>query len=188
VSGLEKSRWVSGLGAFALAFGLSFASVPSAATGADDAGAPSKASSTRSAKPAKATRPQAKPARRAARAPERPSLGQTQGLHRVEDALDLKSSVALVVDQDTDQVLFSKNSEAVLPIASITKLMTALVVTEAALPAEEALKKNNIRYELYMYDGANHAFHNDTAPTRYNEAAAKLAWQRSIEFFKKYVN
>jgi len=53
---------------------------------------------------------------------------------------------------------------------------------------EEALKKNNIRYELYMYDGANHAFHNDTAPTRYNEAAAKLAWQRSIEFFKKYVN
>lgn len=52
---------------------------------------------------------------------------------------------------------------------------------------EEALKKNNIRYELYMYDGVNHAFHNDTAPTRYNEAAAKLAWQRTIEFFKKYV-
>jgi carboxymethylenebutenolidase len=49
---------------------------------------------------------------------------------------------------------------------------------------EEALKKNNIRYELYMYEGANHAFHNDTAPTRYNEAAAKLAWQRTIEFFK----
>lgn len=52
---------------------------------------------------------------------------------------------------------------------------------------EEALKKNNIRYELYMYDGVNHAFHNDTAPTRYNEAAAKLAWQRTIEFFTKYV-
>ena len=52
---------------------------------------------------------------------------------------------------------------------------------------EEALKKNNIRYGLYMYEGANHAFHNDTAPTRYNEAAAKLAWQRSMEFFKKYV-
>jgi len=52
---------------------------------------------------------------------------------------------------------------------------------------EEALKKNNIRYELYMYDGVNHAFHNDTAPTRYNETAAKLAWQRTIEFFKKYV-
>ena len=52
---------------------------------------------------------------------------------------------------------------------------------------EEALKKNNIQYELFMYDGANHAFHNDTAPTRYNEAAAKLAWQRTIDFFKKHV-
>lgn len=52
---------------------------------------------------------------------------------------------------------------------------------------EEALKKNNITYELYLYEGVNHAFHNDTAPTRYNEAAAKLAWKRSIGFFKKYV-
>ncbi len=52
---------------------------------------------------------------------------------------------------------------------------------------EEALKKNNITYELYMYEGANHAFHNDTAPTRYNEAAAKLAWQRTVEFFGKYL-
>lgn len=59
---------------------------------------------------------------------------------------------------------------------------------DAGIPAyEEALKKNNIRYELYMYEGANHAFHNDTAPTRYNEAAAKLAWQRTIEFFGKYL-
>lgn len=58
----------------------------------------------------------------------------------------------------------------------------------AGIPAyEEALKKNNVPYELYMYEGANHAFHNDTAPTRYNEAAAKLAWGRTIEFFKKYV-
>ena len=59
---------------------------------------------------------------------------------------------------------------------------------DAGIPAyEEALKKNNIAYELYMYEGANHAFHNDTAPTRYNEAAAKLAWQRTIEFFGKYL-
>jgi carboxymethylenebutenolidase len=58
----------------------------------------------------------------------------------------------------------------------------------AGIPAyEEALKKNNITYELYMYEGVNHAFHNDTAPTRYNEAAAKLAWQRSIDFLKKHV-
>jgi len=52
---------------------------------------------------------------------------------------------------------------------------------------EEALKKNNITYELYMYEGANHAFHNDTAPTRYNEAAAKLAWQRTLDFWTKYL-
>lgn len=58
----------------------------------------------------------------------------------------------------------------------------------AGIPAyEEALKKNNIPYELYMYEGANHAFHNDTAPTRYNEAAAKLAWERTIAFFNKYL-
>ena len=58
----------------------------------------------------------------------------------------------------------------------------------AGIPAyEEALKKNNIRYELHMYEGVNHAFHNDTAPARYNEAAAKLAWQRTIDFLKKYV-
>jgi carboxymethylenebutenolidase len=57
---------------------------------------------------------------------------------------------------------------------------------DAGIPAyEEALKKANITYELYMYEGANHAFHNDTAPTRYNEAAAKLAWQRTLDFWKK---
>ena len=52
---------------------------------------------------------------------------------------------------------------------------------------EEALKTNKILYELYMYEGVQHAFHNDTAPTRYNETAAKLAWQRTIEFFGKYL-
>jgi carboxymethylenebutenolidase len=53
---------------------------------------------------------------------------------------------------------------------------------------EEALKQHNITYELYMYEGAQHAFHNDTAPSRYNEAAAKLAWQRTLDFFSKYLN
>jgi serine-type D-Ala-D-Ala endopeptidase (penicillin-binding protein 7) len=71
--------------------------------------------------------------------PARPSFGQVFGLHAIDDPLDLKSSVALVIDQDTQQVLFSKNPQAVLPIASITKLMTALVVTEAALPLDEIL-------------------------------------------------
>ncbi len=58
----------------------------------------------------------------------------------------------------------------------------------AGIPAyEEALKKANIPFEIYIYEGANHAFHNDTAPARYNEVAAKLAWLRTIEFFEKYL-
>jgi len=52
---------------------------------------------------------------------------------------------------------------------------------------EEALKKNNIVYEQYVYEGAQHAFHNDTSAARYNEAAAKLAWSRTLEFFAKYL-
>jgi carboxymethylenebutenolidase len=59
---------------------------------------------------------------------------------------------------------------------------------DAGIPAyEDALKKANVKYELYMYDGAQHGFNNDMAPTRYNEAAAKLAWQRTLEFFSKYL-
>ncbi|MBC7940672.1 MAG: D-alanyl-D-alanine endopeptidase [Chitinophagaceae bacterium] len=71
--------------------------------------------------------------------PAKLSFGQLYGLHATEDALELKSSVALVVDQDTDEVLFSKNPGAVLPIASITTLMTALVVTEAGQSLDEML-------------------------------------------------
>ena len=51
---------------------------------------------------------------------------------------------------------------------------------------EEALKANHITYTAYIYDGANHGFHNDTTP-RYDETAAKLAWQRTLEFFNKYL-
>lgn len=58
--------------------------------------------------------------------------------HR-EAGLPLKSSVALVVDQDTDEILYEKNAQAVLPIASITKLMTALVTIEADLSLDEVL-------------------------------------------------
>src|SRR5690606_5874713 len=54
----------------------------------------------------------------------RRSFGQLAGLHSTQDPLDLNSSVALVIDQDTHEVLFSKNDDAVLPIASLTKLMT----------------------------------------------------------------
>jgi D-alanyl-D-alanine endopeptidase (penicillin-binding protein 7) len=72
-------------------------------------------------------------------APLRPSFGQLAGLHGVSDALDLKSSVALVIDQDTREVLLRKNDSAVLPIASITKLMTGLIVSEAKLPMDEMI-------------------------------------------------
>jgi len=72
-------------------------------------------------------------------APAAPSMGQKIGLHDADDPLELRSSVALVLDQDTNEVLFAKNPEAVLPIASITKLMTAIVIAEAQLPLDETL-------------------------------------------------
>jgi carboxymethylenebutenolidase len=56
----------------------------------------------------------------------------------------------------------------------------------AGIPAyEEALKQNHINYQLFVYEGVNHAFNNNTSPTRYNEAAAKLAWDRTIGLFRK---
>lgn len=104
--------------------------------------------------PSSAPSRQARPAssvKRAA-APQRPSAGQRAGLHAADDPLSLKSSVALVIDQDTEQVLFSKNPEAVLPIASITKLMTALVVVEAGLPLDERLAVTQDDVDVFKRD------------------------------------
>jgi serine-type D-Ala-D-Ala endopeptidase (penicillin-binding protein 7) len=72
-------------------------------------------------------------------APPKLSFGQMAGLHGMQDELDLKSSVALVIDQDTREVLFSKNDSAVLPIASLTKLMTGVVASEARLDQNELI-------------------------------------------------
>jgi carboxymethylenebutenolidase len=56
---------------------------------------------------------------------------------------------------------------------------------DAGWPAfEAALKANGVKYQVYMYPGTNHGFHNDTTP-RYDEAAAKLAWSRTVAFFKQ---
>ena len=56
----------------------------------------------------------------------------------------------------------------------------------AGIPAfEEELKKNNKEYYIFIYEGANHSFNNDSNPERYNEAAAKLAWGRTVGFFKE---
>jgi carboxymethylenebutenolidase len=79
--------------------------------------------------------------------------------------------------------------------ADVAKIKAPLMIHYAALddrinagwPAyEAALKENKVRYEMYMYPGTNHGFHNDTTP-RYDEAAAKLAWQRTVDFFNKNV-
>ena len=112
---------------------------------------PAKAAPARNARPtaakprnAKASATKARNAnrqRQAAKAvvPARPSYGQLAGLHATDDPLDLRSSVALVLDQETNEVLFSKNPGAILPIASLTKLMTALVVAETGQPLDEIL-------------------------------------------------
>jgi len=57
----------------------------------------------------------------------------------------------------------------------------------AGWPAyEKALKENKKQYEAFIYPNVNHGFHNDTTP-RYDEAAAKLSWQRTLDFFAKHV-
>jgi carboxymethylenebutenolidase len=56
----------------------------------------------------------------------------------------------------------------------------------AGIPTfEAALKKAGVDYKIYMYKGAKHGFFNDTSPPRYNEAASKLAWERTVGFFNE---
>lgn len=80
--------------------------------------------------------------------------------------------------------------------ADVSKIKAAMLLHYGALDEgvnkgieayEAALKENKINYELYIYEGAQHAFFNDTAPTRYNAEAAKLAWERSVQFFGKWL-
>jgi len=71
--------------------------------------------------------------------PAKPSFGDVAGLRHATDVLALKSSVAFVIDQDTKEVLLHKNELAVLPIASITKLMTGVLISEARLPMDELI-------------------------------------------------
>ena len=81
-------------------------------------------------------------------------------------------------------------------VADVPKIKAALQLhygslderVNAGIPAfEEALKKNDKTYQLFVYEGVNHAFHNNTSAARYNEAAARLAWERTIAFFNKYL-
>ncbi len=131
--------------AIACVLGLALTGMAGTPAAAQSTGTAAKASATGGARvqgsiPAGKARIQSTRSKKAyARRPFRPSEGQLAGLHRADDALDLKSSVALVVNQDTDEVLFEKNTHAVLPIASITKLMTALVTVDSNLPLDEEL-------------------------------------------------
>lgn len=93
----------------------------------------------KSAKAVVKAKPQVKSTKRIRTIAHKPSFGQVAGLHGSADALALKSSVALVIDQDTNEVLYRKNDQAVLPIASITKLMTGVVISEAKLSMDEPL-------------------------------------------------
>jgi len=81
------------------------------------------------------------------------------------------------------------------PVEDVPKIKAAVLVHHGELdkrlvdgwPAyEAALKAANVRYEGFVYPGANHGFHNDTTP-RYDEAAAKLAWERTVGWFNKYL-
>jgi carboxymethylenebutenolidase len=81
------------------------------------------------------------------------------------------------------------------PAAEVPRIKAPLLIHYASLdtrinegwPAyEQALKANKVDYTMHMYEGANHGFHNDTTP-RYDEAAAKLAWKRTLDFFNKHL-
>ena len=116
-------------------FLMALAMLPLAGLAQQKAAQPGAAASQKATKPVLGKRAHA----RAAAVKPLPSYGQLAGLHAGRDSLQLKSSVALVVDQYTKEVLFSKNEQAVLPIASLTKLMTGLLISEAHLPMEEPI-------------------------------------------------
>jgi carboxymethylenebutenolidase len=81
------------------------------------------------------------------------------------------------------------------PAAAVAHIKAPLLIHYAGLderinagwPAyEAALKANHVRYEMFMYPNVNHGFHNDTTP-RYDEAAAKLAWSRTMAFLNEHL-
>ncbi len=80
-------------------------------------------------------------------------------------------------------------------LADVPEIKAPLMLHYAALdtritagwpPYEAALKENHKSYEAFIYENANHGFHNDTTP-RYDKAAAELAWKRTIDFFKAHL-
>jgi carboxymethylenebutenolidase len=95
----------------------------------------------------------------------------------------------------------SPNVDAVVPFygrqpasSDVSKIQAPLQLHYAGLDErinagipeyEQALKDAGVDYTIHMYDGVNHAFHNDTSEARYDKEAAELAWSRTIEFLKQ---
>jgi len=82
------------------------------------------------------------------------TAGDMAGLHKTGDALSLRSNVALVLDQNSSEVLFEKNANVALPIASITKLMTGLVVVDAGQDLDETLTVTNADVDRLKYSSS----------------------------------
>ena len=92
--------------------------------------------------------------RRAAPAYDPRSLGDIAGLSRTPDPLALRSNVAFVLDQNSSEVLFEKNANVALPIASITKLMTGLVVVKAKQDLDEVLRITDADVDRHKYSSS----------------------------------
>jgi carboxymethylenebutenolidase len=94
---------------------------------------------------------------------------------------DLEAAVAFYGRQPSAEDVAKIKAPLLLHYGSLDRR-----ITDGWPAYEAALKANHVTYVGYVYDGANHGFHNDTTP-RYDEAAAKLAWQRTLDFLNKYL-
>jgi carboxymethylenebutenolidase len=103
------------------------------------------------------------------------------------------NTLAVLMGADLDAAVPFYGSQP--PAADVPKIKAPLMLHYASLdtrinagwPAyEEALKANGVTFNAYTYEGVNHGFHNDTTP-RYDEAAAKLAWQRTLDFLNQHL-
>ena len=129
---------------FALSASLGLAVVPVCAASADVASFNPKASVGSAAKSGAASAKKTVAKRRLSR--RALSVATRAGLRETPDPLELSSSVAYMIDQDTGEVYFEKNAEVKLPIASVTKLMTALVIAESELPLKAKLRVTRADY------------------------------------------
>ena len=82
------------------------------------------------------------------------SMGDIAGLNKTNDPLALRSNVAFVIDQNSSEVLFEKNANVALPIASITKLMTGVIVTEAKQDLDEVLQVTDADVDRHKYSSS----------------------------------